>query len=295
MRLFCALCFALLFGCSDGGVLTPNGLRLNLEADSLDGEIQAYTVAGTPYRRIFVYPAGSTERAQIMVRNDYAGQSVYALLFCHGKGGDESNFNVARSKTTRDAFMDDGNWIVIQSNAGGVNWGNQGSIDDYEAAEDYADRSYPIAATAAYGQSMGGTTCLNTVHAGNIENVFALIMISAWTDFRMAWDHPQDYTGGIRTAYFPGLPKTLANYLTYTAGYDPTLLPDSAFAGIAFQMTASPADSATQYANSVNWLDKITPYSPEAQLITVTGPHLSTAHFLPDSVMAFLTRHAPGL
>jgi hypothetical protein len=264
-------------------------------ADVMDVEIQAQTVAGTLYRQIYLYPDGSTQRAQIMVRNDHEpGAPVYLLMFFHGKGGDESNFNVARSKTTRNALMDDGNWIVTQSNAGGVSWGNNLSLQSYQAIYEYAARTYNVAGVATYGQSMGGIPSLLTIQAGTVPGIFAHVGVAQWTDLRSAWDHPQDYKGGIRDAYFPGLSKTLENYLQYSAGHDPMLYPPDDFP-VPVRLYASPDDLATPIGNSEAWVGRLSGLVAEAELVACSGAHLSTSHYQPGDLMAFLGRHAPAL
>jgi hypothetical protein len=269
-------------------------------ADVMDGTpVLVAPLTGAPYYRQYLWPDGSTERAQVMYPASLQPvQPVYCLLFFHGKGGDEDNFNLARSRTTLSALMSDGNWIVVQSNAGGVNCGNQLALDSYKAAWSYAARTYPIAGTATYGQSMGGLPALLTLQRREIPGIFAHVGISALADMRAWWDSPTDPQGSIRNAYFPTLPKTLANYLANTVGHDPMLFPAEDFAGIAVQMIASPGDSSVDMAqHSAAWIDRVAPHVPEAVLVTVSGGHLSRYHYPPDTqvTMPFLMSHAPGL
>lgn len=290
MRILCL--FAFLAGCSNGPPMPP--VAEFLAADSGVVVKQSYTASGTPYQRILLFPAGGLTKAQIFVRNDNAGEPVTAFLYCHGSGGNENDFNGSVFTEMRDSLMNSGQWVVIQSKAGGANWGNNDGIADYEAAWGYANRTLNVTGTATYATSMGGLPCLNLIHNGNVPNIFAHIGAASVTNFRAIWEHPYfDFTNSIRSAYFPGITKTLAHFLTYTAGHDPTLWPDSALAGVAFKLFASPEDSTVLFFHATDWVAKVGPYSPIADIDTVSGPHDGSDFYRAVPTMEFLNAWKP--
>lgn len=280
--------------CSDGLTMEPTGPSRAFSVDSIYSNKQFFTPAGTAYRRIYLYPAGGTNRAQIMVRSDYAGQPVHAFLLCHGSGGNEKSMNVAPLLDMANAIVDDGSYVIIQAHAGGDKAGNAAGIQDYSAAYGFADRSYNLDGTALYAGSAGGLPCLNLIERGTVGNVFAYVGAASVTSLRALWDHPfYDYKTWIKNTYFPGRPKTTANYETYTAGFDPNLLPTSAFAGVAYRMYASPEDSTVLMNHAVDWLSKVGSVAADTQLVVVGGGHHDTEFYQPASTLDFLQTWAP--
>jgi hypothetical protein len=263
-------------------------------ADVMDGTLSATTSAGTAYTRTFLYPDGSDQRAQVMVRNDnVTTDPVYAIIYCHGVGGDESNFNVSRSTGHRNAVMDDGRFIVLQSNADGQNFGNRAGLDHYYAVLAYARRTYNVIGVILYGQSMGGLPSLMMIAEGVITDLVAWVGIAPLCDLERTYNTsvqspPGDgFTSGMRTAY--GFADD-GGYAAATAGYDPMLYPATTY-NLPMRMWASASDaSVTKSYHSDALLTYIDGQAAEAAVTLVTGGHLSSDHFRDDEFMAFLGR-----
>jgi hypothetical protein len=293
-------------------------------ADLFDGELEANTgSASAPrvaYRRLFFYHDGARNpegRCQFHVREDHQWEiteeevplsvdwvpipvaqqaPVNLLIYCHGVGGDEANFDVSRSKTTRNMMMERGDFIVLQSNAGGPNWGNQPALSDYHAAYDLARRLFNVKYVFTYGQSMGGFPALLLKVKEGLP-VLGNIHLAGWTDLEKGWEQ----YGGPQTAYSIS-PNTEPQFQIATAGHDP--LNDYVAADyddFFFRAYASEDDIATiKEENADAFAAMIASVAQESEVVgasggdfgaqPVTGAHLSNSHYQPSDVSAFLDR-----
>lgn len=210
------------------------------------------------------------------------------ILYAHGASEDHTSITTDGMKSaTINALMDAG-YIVASTNAHGNNWGNQSSVDDFNALAKYVRSNYNVKGMAMWSQSMGGLTGLQVVTQGNVDLV-------GWLGTYPVCNLANLYSLGtyvsqINTAY--GITGSgLLTYANQTNGHDPVLKSAKAYKDIPMRFYASPSDTVVPKANNADALSAIVANSrSEAVTVVCSGNHGDASHFQPSDYAAFFNR-----
>lgn len=259
-------------------------------SDVLDTTQSKTTTAGTAYTNQYLYPDGSTERACVTYRDDLGPTDpVTALVLFHGFGGNETNFALARYQAVRDTILDDGRFLVVQSNGQGKNCGNDAGSADYLAALDYAQRTFNVTDVITMGESMGGLLAALATVDNDWPTIAGVTGFSPVCDLEEFFAHSTDFADAIQAAYsFTGAYDDVA-----TDGHDPVhdFIATEYPTTTRWRLYASPGDPIVPKVDHSDALvTLVTGRAPEALVVPCTGGHLSSDHFRPDDLMWFFER-----
>lgn len=245
----------------------------------------ATTADGTDYARSYIYPVsagvgvpstrGLVQRISFLTPvTDNAGDTV--LIYCHGAGGADTEFNIAALVPLKEAAMDAG-WVIVEAFAGSDtgaspplnNWGNDLGRSEYEKAWLEMTDRFAVDRTVILGRSMGGLcgSWLAT-SSGVVTGVTAVGFNAAVVNLRASYD--LQFASNIRTAY--GIAGDGSDYDTLTAGHDPALFPSSAWAGLRTRWYYGTQDTTVPPADHVLTVQPIVAAGAlSASTLPVTG------------------------
>lgn len=243
------------------------------------------TAGGTKYRGIKPRAGwANTDRLLLFPSSSVTG----LVVACHGIGGNEDTI-IGNMITLTEACLDNG-WAVIGADAYGPAWANQLSVDEYGAFIDWARVRLPnIARVVTIGQSMGGLAALHL--ASTLTDAVGFYGVAAVCSLEDQYANYTDHRASIETAY-PGwaTPGTWDDVVT--AGHDP--LGDFAaasFAGLRMRWVASSTDPVVDKTTNTDAMAGfVAGQVAEDQVVAVAGGHLSSEHYLPADLSAFLAR-----
>ena len=135
--------------------------------------------------------------------------------------------------------------------------------------------------------SMGGFTLLNAIASGAIQPRAAV----GWAiNTDLAWDFS---FGGARRPITAEYGISTSNpYPVATAGYDPMLENNAAYAAIPFTLWASDRDTVvSKSANSDRFAERVNLQGGSVVVISASGEHLDSSTFDPAAVVAFFNAH----
>lgn len=207
------------------------------------------TTHGTAYTVSSFTALGASYDSRLAVPDGLSGASGIPLLFYfHGAGGDETELTAGSNLALiRNAFLDAG-FALLESDAGGANWGNDTSRDEYQRAFVHARSTISVGSVVCFGRSMGGIPASYAATQDPIisPHVDGLLLNSAAQS--LEWQYDNGNTSAIRTAY--GF-ATDGEFDAATAGHDPLDDYDAAdYAGLSVYWWGGTADTTVPPENN---------------------------------------------
>ena len=216
----------------------------------------------------FFIPSGFTKYSKV-------------ILYVHGVDEDEDSFMHSSDKhSTKFKFIAAG-FGVIECLASGDNWGNQASLDDYNALITWAKTVIPFTDLNIYAQSMGGLPGLQLFMTDATINKF----IGIYPCCNLANLFTTAFKADIKTAF--GFVDD-ADYATATAGHDPMLLSGALLGGRKMQLVASPADATVSKAQNTDAYNTAFNSLADITVVVASGAHGDPSHFDGDRDVTFL-------
>ncbi len=213
------------------------------------------------------------------------GVTAPLMIFCHGFGGSEDSiWNEARLDDYRQGLLANG-WIVAGSNQDGANWGNADGQAAITELIDWVEDTYTVSKIMFVAYSMGGLGSLSWIASAARDP-----RTRGWVGMAAASDLADLYYGGVYTASI-ATAYTISglgtDYLTQTEGFDPQLETAASFAGVRFLHIGSSGDTSVDFdAHGLPLHALIDGVARSSETITVTGNHVSDAHFEQDEDFA---------
>lgn len=208
------------------------------------------------------------------------------VLYCHGMDEDEdAPFTDALKDDTMLAFIDEG-WGIISSLAAGNNWGNQASLEDYDALITWAKTIHAFTDLDIFAQSMGGQAGLqmfmNSAQFGRFIGIYPTCNLSWCFNSGGA-----TFKASIKTAFSFA---DDADYVIATAGHDPMLESLALLNNRKMLFVASEGDLIVNKDNNTDAFITLASGDAVITLITAIGTHGDTSHFLPIRDITFLSK-----
>ena len=169
------------------------------------------------------------------------------LIYCHGVGGDQTEFGLADYAGLRSWLHDQG-WAALEANGGGPGWGNQTQRDTYRAAYDVVAADYEVTDVIVFGRSMGGIigSWLHLYDPAISAKSKGLILCGAVQD--LGWAYDATFATSIRAAYGT---SDRTSTMTAVAGHNPIDFPAGDYAGSSILFQAGDADTIVSGADNV--------------------------------------------
>jgi hypothetical protein len=178
-------------------------------------------------------------------------------------------------------------WAFAASIMHGDSWGNAASQTDLYDLYVKVHSMQPVSKVLLAGGSMGGLASALSVPAATIPNIKGVAGIDAVFNLANMYANAT-YTGSIKTAH--GIASDGSDYASKTAGFDPVLRSASNFTGVRWRFYASANDTAVNKAANADQMATLVAAAPEAQVVTHTSSHLSSAGVRPADFIAFAKR-----
>ena len=251
--------------------------------------------AGLKYSRVDATDTVTGQAIMVLVPNSNSANPYNSanptgvIFYVHGAGEDQTGLVTETVKfACRDALLDAGYILAGSAAHGAANWGNQPSVDDYNALDLYIRANYNVKSVALWGQSMGGLDTLSAIAQGKFPVSGALL---TYPVCNLANLHLLGvYTSAINAAY--GITGAgIYTYANQTYGMDPCLKAATAYRDIPMRFYASAGDTVVPKANNTDVLRAIVANSrAESTVVLCTGNHGDASHFQPSDYVAFFAR-----
>jgi len=170
------------------------------------------------------------------------------LVYCHGLGGDETEFSLADYDALRSWMLSNG-WAWVEANGTGPGWGNDAQRAAYRAAYDHVTAGYAVTDVVLFGRSHGGivSSWLYLYDTAIAPKAKGLILCAGVQDLIWGYDSG-GFSTTIKTAY-----GTTSRPATVTAvtGHNPIGFPAADYAGKAVLFQYGDADTVVDPSANV--------------------------------------------
>ena len=266
---------------NDGGLTNPAPISVTASAATIYDRVDA-----TDYK--------TGQAIMVLVPNALASVPYNAanptnvVLYSHGSGEDQAALvSDSKKSATLTALLNAGYIVAGTAAHGPSNWGNQLSVDDLAALDQYVRANYNVGKVALWGQSMGGLSALSAVAQGKINVTGALLTYPVCSLSSMT-------SGAFSTALNTAHGVTGSGIYTYanqTNGMDPVLKPASAYRDVPMRFYASAGDTVVVKATNTDALvSTVSGSRIECDVVVCTGDHGDPSHFIPADYAAFFNR-----
>jgi hypothetical protein len=202
------------------------------------------------------------------------------ILYSHGSSENQDSFYTDPLKaSTLSAFTSE-KWGVLSCYAHGNNWGNQDSLDDYNALITWAKTKYNFASLDIYAQSMGGLSAMQLFMSDIQFNKF----IGIYPALNLA-NLFLSFNASIKSAY--GFSDD-ADYGTTTSGHDPLLLSGASLNNRKIELVASASDTIVNKVNNTDLFNATFGLLAQITVVVTTGDHGDPSCFSETRDVAFL-------
>lgn len=238
-----------------------------------------------------VYTPELGDNVRVVVPGSYDSRIPAPLvMYHHGSGGtalSPQNDDV-NERAVMTALADLG-YIVASCNGTGVSqWGNDAEQDAYYNLYQFVAARWALGPVLHYGKSMGGLSSLLTIANRRVPS-------AGWYGLDPVCSLQSMYAvaaAQYQAAY--GIAVDGSDYASKTLGHDPLLIAQanpSAFGGLPMRFCASPGDTLVYKAANTDPMRTAlgTPVT-EQSLLTTSGAHVATTHFVIADVTAFFAR-----
>jgi hypothetical protein len=211
------------------------------------------------------------------------------IVFGHARSDDQTGMlgDSGKPLASVNALLDAG-YILVGTNARGVAWGTQQSVDDHVAAWKYVKDNYNTKNVALWCVSMGGLPTLSVLAQGKIPAVgwYGINPVCSLANLYSLGT----YTSDIDTAYSISGSGS-GTYANRTFGLDPLLSFGDAWRHVPMRMTASTGDTVVPKADNADALAAlVATRAREAVVVTKTGAHGDPSMYDDADVAAFFAR-----
>jgi pimeloyl-ACP methyl ester carboxylesterase len=181
----------------------------------------------------------------------------------------------------------------ILNNANTDRYANDTSLTEMAELINYVRTHFATGETVFYGVSMGLVTATNLLARRTVPNVNAMYFIDGGLSLLniLTSTDPTytQYKAPIRDAY--GIASDDSDAATKLAGRDSAARPWYDFRGIPVRLVSGSDDVVAPQAIHQAFLDKLSPYVPEASHLVLPGPHSDATHYVASDLTSFLSRH----
>lgn len=230
----------------------------------------------------------SGDRWRISIPPSLNGETQAPVcIFMHqaNTGSADSPWSESRALPVLQALLAAG-YIVVSADDGGDRWGNQDSVDNYNALTNWIMERALSAGVFIWGCSMGSMPMWNLVIQGSRTDVRALVGICPVCDLD-EMESDTDFTASVRSAYGAA---DHAEYLVNSSGYNPMDEAPAGFDGIAvkFYVATPGTDSFVPRADHADLFQPIIdPVTPESSVITAGLGHLQPEQYDAPGIVSF--------
>jgi hypothetical protein len=248
------------------------------------------------YDRVDATETVTGANIMVLVPNAYsanpynAGTPTNVILYVHGTGeDDDALLDDAYKATCRTALLDAG-YIMGGVNDGG--WGTDTSINCYSGLEKYIRANYNVANVALWSQSMGGLSGLIVLARNKIPGIVGWLGTYPLCSLTAAYNgtNGTNFSSYINSAYsITGV--GISTFANKCYGHDATLMNPLAFRNVPMRFYASAADTVVgDVENSIAMAALVASSARESTVVTCSGEHGHSSHFVPSEYVAFFQR-----
>jgi hypothetical protein len=197
-----------------------------------------------------------TQSFRIYLPKTYDSRIPSPLAICfHGNGSSEINWSMGFGDTNYGKLqkeLTDAGYIVLACSldSNKYTWGNTASTNAYYQAYKYTRDNYAIGSVVIFANSMGGIESLNALSENKIPCV-AWAGTAPTFNLKNCYDNAT-FTSLIKSAY--GIASDGSDYVTKTAGRDPSLMSALTFRGIPMWMAGASDDTAVSKSENMDKL-----------------------------------------
>ncbi|MHA4848110.1 alpha/beta hydrolase family protein [Rhodococcus sp. MSC1_016] len=244
--------------------------------------LERRTAGLTRYDEYAVTIPASGDRALVMVPQGVSPSA--AVYYLHGRTADETS--IGERAGVRDGLLDAG-FVVVSPYLHGDLWGNRDAQDALGALHDWVSCRWPVSRRFLIGESMGATTAANAIRLREMQWAGA-ILVAPSLSMRAVWERGEHGRDTLAAAY--GLSADGHDLESKTEAWDAVRHEPDACAGVPIRVYASPEDAVANIAEVTGpWVQRLRAASMAAELIVVSGEHVSPDHFRVDDIVAFCT------